>query len=261
MITAFTNQVSGEPGAAHAVQTSATNIQSRRITAGRVPAARISTDEPIAAGRLDEDRDEQRDTDSLARRDADSKHELLGDAVEERTEGELGAAVIIGRRLVAAPAWSSQHPVEREVGGRAQAEAEGNTPGSPRRAPSCARSKLTALIRAPAPKASTSPTRRSCQGLAVPSSAPMTSDEAASAPHPSAAVTTRTLCAGGAQIWRVPSLAHSPLSISRAGSQRGFHRSFRPGILARYTATRPIAGVVSGHDRLRWRSSKGGTTK
>lgn len=51
MITAFTNQVSGEPGAAHAVQTSATNIQSRRITAGRVPAARISTDEPIAAGR------------------------------------------------------------------------------------------------------------------------------------------------------------------------------------------------------------------
>jgi hypothetical protein len=38
-------------------------------------------------------------------------------------------------------------------------------------------------------------------------------------------------------------------------------RSFRPGILARYTATRPIAGVVSGHDRLRWRSSKGGTTK
>lgn len=128
MIASFTNQVSGEPGAAHAVQTSATNIQSRRITAGRVPAARISTDEPIAAGRLDEDRDEQRDTDSLARRDADSKHELLGDAVEERTEGELGAAVIIGRRLVAAPAWSSQHPVEREVGGRAQAEAEGQHP-------------------------------------------------------------------------------------------------------------------------------------
>jgi hypothetical protein len=62
-------------------------------TAGRVRAARISTDEPIAAGRLDEDRDEQRGIDSLARRDADSKHELLGDAVEERTEGELGAAV------------------------------------------------------------------------------------------------------------------------------------------------------------------------
>src|SRR4051812_11189729 len=52
--------------------------------------------------------------------------------------------------------------------------------------PSSARSKLTALMSAPAPKASTSPTHALGHGRARPNSAPMTSDDAASAPHPSA---------------------------------------------------------------------------
>src|SRR3954470_9015219 len=60
-------------------------------------------------------------------------------------------------------------------------------PGPPTCAPSSARSKLTALIRAPAPKASTSPMRRPGHGCAEPRSPPMTRDDAASAPHPSAA--------------------------------------------------------------------------
>jgi hypothetical protein len=214
--------VSGEPRAAHAVQTSATNIQSRRITAGRVPAARNSTDEPIAAGRLDEDRDEQRDTDSLARRDADSKHELLGDAVEERTEGELGAAVIIGRRPVAAPAWSSQHPVEREVGGRAQAEAEGQHPRVAEARAFLREVEAHGADQGACSEGEHEPDEAIVPGSGRPEQRADDKRRGSGAPHPSAAVTTRTLCAGGAQIWRVPSLAHSPLSISRAGSQRGF---------------------------------------
>src|SRR5215212_748669 len=59
--------------------------------------------------------------------------------------------------------------------------------GLPTCAPSSARSKLTALISAPAPKASTSPTIRCGRGRASPSSAPMISDDAASAPQPRAA--------------------------------------------------------------------------
>src|SRR3954468_17135222 len=49
--------------------------------------------------------------------------------------------------------------------------------------PSSQRSKETALISAPAPNASTSPTIRFGQGRASPRSAPTTSDDAASAPH------------------------------------------------------------------------------
>src|SRR4051794_5753006 len=55
--------------------------------------------------------------------------------------------------------------------------------------PSSASSKLTALSNAPAPKPSTSPTRRLGQGRARPIRAPSTRDEAATDPHPSAAPT------------------------------------------------------------------------
>ena len=47
---------------------------------------------------------------------------------------------------------------------------------------------LTALISAPAPNASTAPTSLSGHGRAMPRSAPMTSDDALSAPQPRAAV-------------------------------------------------------------------------
>src|SRR3954464_11650525 len=70
-------------------------------------------------------------------------------------------------------------------------------PASPTWAPSWARSKLTALMSAPAPNASTSPISRGDQGLANPSSAPMTSDDAASTPHPSAAFTSGTGAGAG----------------------------------------------------------------
>src|SRR5690349_1767568 len=49
--------------------------------------------------------------------------------------------------------------------------------------PSCQRSNDTALISAPAPNASTSPTSRSGHGRTSPTSAPITSDDAATAPH------------------------------------------------------------------------------
>src|SRR4051795_4093351 len=52
--------------------------------------------------------------------------------------------------------------------------------------PSSQRSNDTALISAPAPNASTSPTARSGHVRASPRSAPSTSDDAASAPHPRA---------------------------------------------------------------------------
>jgi hypothetical protein len=55
--------------------------------------------------------------------------------------------------------------------------------------PSSASSKLTALMSAPAPKPSTSPTGWRGQGRASPISAPSTSDDAARAPQPSAAAT------------------------------------------------------------------------
>src|SRR5262245_22062281 len=58
--------------------------------------------------------------------------------------------------------------------------------GSPISRPSSARSKLTALISAPAPKASTAPTRRSGHLRAIPKIAPRISDDAASAPQPTA---------------------------------------------------------------------------
>jgi hypothetical protein len=67
------------------------------------------------------------------------------------------------------------------------------TPASPSAAPSCARSKLTALINAPAPKAKTSPTRRDGHGRNSPRNAPITSEDAASTPQPTAAVTARIL--------------------------------------------------------------------
>src|SRR3954451_16803687 len=67
-------------------------------------------------------------------------------------------------------------------------------PGPPTRAPSSARSKLTALIRAPAPKASTSPTASSFQRRARPRKPPRTSDEAARAPQARAApIVARTV--------------------------------------------------------------------
>src|SRR3954469_3835087 len=55
--------------------------------------------------------------------------------------------------------------------------------------PSSKRSKLTALISAPAPKASTDPISRGDHSRTRPSTAPMTSDDAASAPQPSASPT------------------------------------------------------------------------
>src|SRR3954471_23863354 len=55
--------------------------------------------------------------------------------------------------------------------------------------PSSASSKLTELIRAPAPKARTTPTQRSGHRRARPTIAPMTSEEAASAPQPRASST------------------------------------------------------------------------
>src|SRR5919108_4906124 len=63
-------------------------------------------------------------------------------------------------------------------------------PAPPILTPSWASSKLTALISAPPPNASTSPTSCSLQSRASERRAPMTSDEAASAPHPSAAATS-----------------------------------------------------------------------
>ena len=61
--------------------------------------------------------------------------------------------------------------------------------------PSWASSKLTALISAPAPKARTRPTCRGGQRRAKLSSAPMTSELAASAPQPIAAAISATLLA------------------------------------------------------------------
>ena len=55
--------------------------------------------------------------------------------------------------------------------------------------PSSKSSKLTALMSAPAPNASTSPTSRSGHVRASPSSIPITSDEAATAPQRIAAPT------------------------------------------------------------------------
>src|SRR5215213_6599844 len=59
----------------------------------------------------------------------------------------------------------------------------------PSRTPSCARSKLTALIKAPAPNPSTAPTRRAGHVRTSPIAAPSTNEDAASAPHASADVT------------------------------------------------------------------------
>src|SRR3954469_859462 len=66
-------------------------------------------------------------------------------------------------------------------------------PAPPTRSPSSANSKLTALISAPAPKARTSPTWRGDQRRTKLSSAPMTSELAASAPQPIAAAISATL--------------------------------------------------------------------
>src|SRR3954447_10331279 len=60
-------------------------------------------------------------------------------------------------------------------------------PRPPALAPSSASSKLIALISAPAPKASTRPTHCTGQRRANASATPSRSEEAASAPHPSAA--------------------------------------------------------------------------
>src|SRR3954452_11534035 len=67
------------------------------------------------------------------------------------------------------------------------------TPTPPIARASSASSKLTALISAPAPKASTDPTCAEDQRWANVSSAPMTSELAASAPHPIAAPISATL--------------------------------------------------------------------
>src|SRR6478609_653923 len=64
--------------------------------------------------------------------------------------------------------------------------------GLPIRRPSCASSKATLEMRAPAPKASTTPTTRSPQRRASASNAPNTNELAASAPHPNAAHTVRS---------------------------------------------------------------------
>src|SRR5688500_6371712 len=90
-------------------------------------------------------------------------------------------------------------------------------PALPTLAPSCARSKLTALINAPAPKASTTPIMRSGHERARPSTAPATSDEAARAPQPSAAPIAQPHA--GLRLGPGPSSAFSPLSslaIARA---------------------------------------------
>src|ERR1700709_517917 len=68
-------------------------------------------------------------------------------------------------------------------------------PAPPTPSPSPANSKLTALISAPAPKARTRPTSRGDQRQAKLSSAPMTSELAASAPQPVAAAISATLLA------------------------------------------------------------------
>ena len=105
---------------------------------------------------------------------------LLGDAVEERAERERRAGVD------AAPARRGR-AVGEVVRERAGGEADATAAPPPTFAPSSARSKLTALISAPAPNARTRPTSRVRPRRASPSSAPRTSEEAASAPQPSAA--------------------------------------------------------------------------
>ena len=84
-------------------------------------------------------------------------------------------------------------------------------PSPPTSIPSSASSKLTALMSAPAPKASTSPTCRSDHGRAKASSAPITSDPAASEPQPSAASTFSA--AGVAGTW-------AGLYLTRANAKR-----------------------------------------
>src|SRR5215218_6008755 len=71
------------------------------------------------------------------------------------------------------------------------------TPGSPIFAPSWARSKLTALMSAPAPNARTRPMTRLGHGRTTPMAAPITSDEAAMAPQRIASVTAPTVPSGG----------------------------------------------------------------
>src|SRR3954451_2424055 len=94
--------------------------------------------------------------------------------------------------------------------------------------PSSARSKLTALMSAPAPKASTSPTHALGHGRARPNSAPMTSDDAASAPHPSAVAIRRGKVPMATPVYDAPEADADPGSRRGGDVGRQARRAARP---------------------------------
>jgi hypothetical protein len=139
----------------------------------------------------DEDRHQQPDAYALPRRQADAESRLLRQSVEEGAEGQGRP----GARSRPAPPGSpvarivpaGDRPVDQEVGERTEPNPSPVIPSPPVWAPSRESSKLIALIRAPAPKARTRPTHCFGHSRANARNAPATRDEAASAPHPSAA--------------------------------------------------------------------------
>lgn len=89
-------------------------------------------------------------------------------------------------------------------------------PSPPSRSPPRAKSKLTALISAPAPKPRTKPTRRAGQGLMTPRSAPMASAEAARTPQPNASIIAITPNRRRAVVGRPIVRDHSAIGFLKA---------------------------------------------
>ena len=87
----------------------------------------MTNQSPLQVG--DEDGDQQPHAHALACDEADAEDQLLRYAVEKGAESERGAGVVVAARLVAAPASASDHPVEREVGERAEGEADPDDTG------------------------------------------------------------------------------------------------------------------------------------
>src|SRR4051812_1282211 len=119
-------------------------------------------------------------------------------------------------------------------------------PGPPTCAPSSARSKLTALISAPAPKASTSPMSRPGHGRADPRSPPMTRDDAASAPHASAAAIS--LAPAGVHLRRHATAGALRLRAARRAVRRRGSRLRRVGA----TLVGAMIGLGLTHGATGW---------
>ena len=139
----------------------------------------------------DEDRDQQPDPDSLATGQPDPEHELLGDPVEEGAERQRRAGVraaLAPRPAAAGGRAGGDQPVEAEVGERARAEAERG--GAEAADPQSLRRQLEAdrADQRPGAEGENQPDLPLGPAPVKASRAPITSDEAASAPQPSAAI-------------------------------------------------------------------------